>query len=186
MTVNTPWGPSQTTKTLATGIISITTAGHGGIYLEPLRQSHVARLFPDFATFAGGPWYEEDEDWAVVALAFPEAFEDEAVYYAVEAATRFRHAESHRWDCVESWLATAASGLVRKRANAFADIVKDKWRIGSMSSGTPDGVPNNYWQVSLYRGKERKTAYMPYPRERFLSDAELNALDGVQPEMRGN
>lgn len=72
---STPWGEPLSQRTLAPGIIRVTTRGHGGYYLAPAQHCHICELFPGHETFAGGPWYEEDRDWAFVALAFPGAFD---------------------------------------------------------------------------------------------------------------
>ena len=62
MAVSTPWGPAQTAIEFAPGIISYTTAGHGGIWLSPERQKALA--WPD--NFLRDPaWWEEDCDWAI-------------------------------------------------------------------------------------------------------------------------
>ncbi len=69
MPTNTPWGLSQFSKSLAPGIMSYTTAGHGGIHLSPVRNMVV----PKYMRRADG-WYEEDSEWAIAGAVFPEAF----------------------------------------------------------------------------------------------------------------
>jgi len=70
--MHTPWGPSQTQKTLAPGIIDVTTAGHGGIHVE----KDLNKLIPEYMRTTDG-WYEEDVDWSIVATVFPQAFTKE-------------------------------------------------------------------------------------------------------------
>ena len=55
MTSSTPWGPSQGATVYAGGIVSHTTAGHGGFQLSSARN---ARVHPMLR--ADGGWYEED------------------------------------------------------------------------------------------------------------------------------
>jgi hypothetical protein len=90
-----PWGAVQSEKVLAEGITLITTASHGGIHLSRKHYLTVRLKFPDFSTFAGGPWYEEDCDVAVVMVCFPEAFSAETVARAkaaINADTKyFKH-----------------------------------------------------------------------------------------------
>lgn len=75
--MQTPWGQSQTVETIADGITHVTTASHGGIHLSPER---FAQMPPEYQkTWAGAPWYEEDCDWAKVAVTFPEYFEKHVV-----------------------------------------------------------------------------------------------------------
>lgn len=66
---HTPWGQSQGGTIYAEGIVSHSTAGHGGFKLsaEHNRKVHVMLR-------AAGGWYEEDECWAIVAFTFPHVF----------------------------------------------------------------------------------------------------------------
>lgn len=73
-TIETPWGPSQTSEEIAPGIVRHNTASHGGYYLSPERVAEMPMALRSFKPFAGSNWYEEDCDWAVVALAFPQFF----------------------------------------------------------------------------------------------------------------
>jgi hypothetical protein len=75
--MNTPWGPSQHTATIADGITEVSTAGHGGIFLSPERNDKVPIEWRR-ASFNGQGlrgWYEEDCDVVLVILTFPEVFE---------------------------------------------------------------------------------------------------------------
>lgn len=66
---NTPWGPSQGATIYAEGVVSHTTAGHGGFKLSAERN---ARVHPMLCRDSG--FYEEDAEWAIVALTFPDLF----------------------------------------------------------------------------------------------------------------
>lgn len=66
---NTPWGPSQGATIYAEGVVSHTTAGHGGFKLSAERN---ARVHPMLGRDSG--FYEEDAEWAIVALTFPDLF----------------------------------------------------------------------------------------------------------------
>ena len=63
--MNTPWGTAQTQQTLAEGIISVSTASHGGLKLDRKRNAKM----PKCLRIKGG-WYEEDSDWNRVYLVF--------------------------------------------------------------------------------------------------------------------
>ena len=80
--VQTPWGAAQGARQVAEGVVRYDTASHGGYWLDEARQAQVVAQFPEFRTFAGGPWYEEDQDWAIVALVFPELFPPDAQEHA--------------------------------------------------------------------------------------------------------
>lgn len=71
----TPWGKADWEKSRAPGITWYSTPSHGGFHLSPAKMAEFEAKFPKFETFAGGPWFEEDCDWAAVVIAFPEHFE---------------------------------------------------------------------------------------------------------------
>lgn len=69
MSASTPWGASQMAVIYADGVIAHSTAGHGGFHLSAARNANIhPRLRKDT------PWYEEDSEWAAVAISFPELF----------------------------------------------------------------------------------------------------------------
>jgi hypothetical protein len=82
MTTSTPWGTPQTTTEIAPGIIAYTTASHGGYYLSPERVAEMPKPLSEFQPWAGPNFYEEDCDWSVVALAFPQFFPPDAIQAA--------------------------------------------------------------------------------------------------------
>ena len=66
---STPWGPSQGATIFAEGVVCHSTAGHGGFHLAADRNAKVDRRLRQ-----PGGWYEEDVEWAIVALTFPQLF----------------------------------------------------------------------------------------------------------------
>lgn len=80
--VQTPWGLPDTAREIAPGIVFYSTPSHGGYWLSPARVAAMPKPLRDFQPFAGANWYEEDADWAIVALAFPQFFPAEAVRMA--------------------------------------------------------------------------------------------------------
>ena len=65
----TRWGRSQDAKLYAEGIVSHSTASHGGLVLSPERNAQVHPMLRDSAGC-----YEEDCHWSAVALTFPDLF----------------------------------------------------------------------------------------------------------------
>lgn len=72
----TPWGRAQEIITYNNkeGIRFISTAGHGGIKLDRKTNPKVHASWR-----RKGGWYEEDCEWAIVALTFPEMFTEEEI-----------------------------------------------------------------------------------------------------------
>lgn len=69
ISASTPWGGSQMAVIYAEGIVAHSTAGHGGFHLSADRNAQIHPLLRK-----DSPWYEEDCEWAIVALSFPELF----------------------------------------------------------------------------------------------------------------
>lgn len=85
MSIETPWGPAQSAMELAEGITFYSTASHGGIHLSPERETELQSKF-NYKTFGGSSWYEEDLDYNVVVLAFPNCFPIDVVARSLRLA----------------------------------------------------------------------------------------------------
>jgi hypothetical protein len=66
---HTPWGASQGATVYAEGVTAHSTAGHGGFKLSAEQNR---KVHPLLRSKAG--WYEEDAEWAIVAITFPQLF----------------------------------------------------------------------------------------------------------------
>lgn len=67
---HSPWGGIEHKTELAPGIWWVSTPSHGGAKLSEERNA----AMPDCLRRESG-WYEEDCQWALAALVFPEAFQ---------------------------------------------------------------------------------------------------------------
>ncbi len=72
--VYTPWGQPDTKMIHSEGIMFYSTPGHGGFKVS--RELNLK--IPEYMRRAGG-WYEEDCEWSIVAMAFPDKFEPKDV-----------------------------------------------------------------------------------------------------------
>ncbi len=79
---HSPWGAVQTSRVYAEGIVFVSTASHGGFFLDAERNKAVPAE-RQAITWNGGQgragWYEEDVDWCLVALAYPDHFDAKSV-----------------------------------------------------------------------------------------------------------
>jgi uncharacterized protein DUF7007 len=66
---HTPWGASQGATVYAEGVTAHSAAGHGGFKLSAEQNRKVHPLLR-----SKGGWYEEDAEWAIVAITFPHLF----------------------------------------------------------------------------------------------------------------
>jgi len=88
----TPWGVAQISWVYAEGIVCHSTAGHGGFHLDEVRN---ALVHPAYRNLDG--WYEEDSQWAKVAVSFPNLFSD----YERKCADRtLRHDEPDAYELI--------------------------------------------------------------------------------------
>lgn len=87
-----PWGAIDLIEQLGRGVFCVSTASHGGIYLAPDRRAHMPASLVALDAPGGrgraraAGWYEEDCDWARVALAFPDLFPTAARQSAIKIA----------------------------------------------------------------------------------------------------
>ncbi|ASN83209.1 DUF7007 domain-containing protein [Deinococcus ficus] len=65
---HSPWGTVQRASEVVPGVWSVSTAGHGGLFIAPELNAQI----PEHVRDAQG-WYEEDEQWCVpwVLLGLP-------------------------------------------------------------------------------------------------------------------
>jgi hypothetical protein len=105
----------------------------------------VAR-FGDFQSYAGHGFLEEDCDWAIAALAFPDFFTDHEIFCAFEAMKSYQPA-------VYAAAKDATPGGAWMRAEAYYAANKDKFRLGSISGGgRKPGYRCSAW---TYDGEQR-------------------------------
>lgn len=74
MSADTPWGRAGAADAIADGIIRYMTASHGGIKISEERFEQMPEPYKSIRPFAGRLWYEEDADWALIALSFPNEY----------------------------------------------------------------------------------------------------------------
>lgn len=87
----TPWGLSFNPKEITPGITLHRTEGHGGLELSAARLAAMPAVLRELPTWAGTRWYEEDCDWALVVLAFPQFFPDGHCHAAIRTARNLRY-----------------------------------------------------------------------------------------------
>lgn len=83
--MRTPWGAVQTQRTLAEGIIQVSTAGHGGFVVSDSRLKAMPAKYK-VNVYGRGRYFEEDCEWALVVLAFPSEFSEEIQQAAHDTA----------------------------------------------------------------------------------------------------
>lgn len=73
---HSPWDAIQHVKEIAPGIVQVSTAVHGGIWVADCLLPFMSTEAKKYAERWSGSkqWFEEDYAWAYVADAFPQHF----------------------------------------------------------------------------------------------------------------
>lgn len=88
---SSPWGIVQDEETIADGIVYVSTASHGGIWVSPELLGRVQEAMRDYAAYWSGSssWFEEDCAAQCVVVSFPEHFPAEQVERARAIVDRY-------------------------------------------------------------------------------------------------
>jgi len=113
---SSPWGLVQSQDDLGEGVSFVSTASHGGYYVPAEKVAEMPIQLRSMPVFSGQcEWYEEDQDWCIVALAFPHLYKKEERGQVIWAAIKTVHSASdmnrkhfnnkkNYWYKVECWL----------------------------------------------------------------------------------
>jgi hypothetical protein len=158
-----PWGKIDISQEIAEGIVKVTTAGHGGIKLDRRRNAQV----PPYMRLWGG-WYEEDENWSIVAIVFPQFFSAETFAAAQQTFLHYKPEMYARFNSVpiES-LAGKSRGYdeaVWWRQHAHDLIVIAAWGGEPCPIPIPEGMVGVLAGVGGQRGVDR---YFLVPRDEY-------------------
>jgi hypothetical protein len=99
---STPWGIAQSAYYFAKGLISYSTAGHGGFHVS----KGLLKRIPDYLqtadayTNGAAGWFEEDCASAIVIVCLPEFF---PMHWRYNAIQTMRHYYPKQWErfCTE-------------------------------------------------------------------------------------
>ena len=149
---------------VAEGVTSHSTAGHGGIKLSAARNRKVHPMLR-----SKGGWYEEDAEWAIVAITFPHlftAFERRCAERTIKDSwpdawetifgTILMPGESHEKDRrafeaahVHDWIVISA--ITSKHVVGFAEVIATPG--GKRGVGTEERrflVPSDEYRVGRF------------------------------------
>lgn len=151
--MQTPWGKSDYKKEYGMGVTFYGTSSHGGFRVVPTMNVNM----PDALRIDSG-WYEEDCDWAKVALAFPAFFPKKSVDDA--------------WDALRNWEPDAYetfSGLTIKPGESLqrdqeVHQAANKNRYQCLAAwGTHKQVPDS--MVGIFAGRGGRLPNGMYPKD---------------------
>ncbi len=139
----TPWGKPDSQKTIAKGIVSYTTSSHGGIYVAP---SLNVQIHEAWRSKSG--WYEEDCEWAIVAVTFQQYFKPEQIDSAINTLKNWFPDE---YEIVAGEKLTAEESS-RRAESEFLEANKDKYIVYAAYGDWHDKVPAGFVGVCAVRG----------------------------------
>jgi hypothetical protein len=170
---STPWGQAQHATQIAPGIIQYSTAGHGGIQLSIERLAAMPAGLRMVRPYAGPGWYEEDLDWALVALAFPDCFKPASVAAAVQSIAP-QKLDSYLASAA-AWLAGPEGAAVRRIATDWVNENADLYRLACSGS-----IPRRHEALAA---KFEPATIEPFGPRRYLTWALLRRIsDGAEAE----
>lgn len=143
----TPWGSSQGATIYAEGVVAHTRAGHGGFQLSLGRNAQV-----DAALRTGDGWYEEDDQWAVVAVTFPALF---TTYERKFADRTFRDKWPGEWERKYGRVLEPGESQAKDR-EAFEREHAGDWVV--VAAIYSDHHPNMVEAIAVVGGKQHHHA----------------------------
>lgn len=177
---HSPWGKIDHATTLADGIATVSTPSHGGVKLDRKRNAKMPA-----AVRRKGGWYEEDCEWALVVLVFPEAFKPESV----EAA----HSSAKGWFPDEYTAITGKPVAVEEsytlQKRAFKAETANRYVVVSACGDWHEKVPKSMVGVSATLGGDRghkaweAQIHRLVPEDAYAKRGRFGyVLDGTEPK----
>jgi len=158
MHISTPWGMSQGATIYADGVVSHTTASHGGFKLDRARNTG---LHP--ALRIRGGWYEEDGDWARVAVGYPDLFTDRE---NAMADRTLRDWEPDAWEAVHGRILSAEDSFTRDRQRFQREHADDWVVISALRSDRHPGFVETVATIGGGRDSSRRRGWL-VPTEEY-------------------
>lgn len=178
-----PWGSIHRMDAKGEQILEITTASHGGYWLNDEAWAMVKREFPGFRAFAGEPWLEEDMDVTVAILLWPQLHKPETVWQIVRACQKVTLGADDAWAGAfvagKRWL-DAGSQLAQAvvfSANVWERANGDRWIQGGGATQGPNWI-SEWKQVGT--GDRRLVSTAHIPTKHIVTTEELDAMSPLR------
>lgn len=172
---NTPWGIADNVKDVAGDgtVVAVSTAGHGGIGV------HTSRTMPAYfrsQALRSGDWlwFEEDCDWAIPALSFPDLFPKDQD--SAKKTLCNWHPDVYAKHYGQRPTAAESLKVAELERN---ERLKDKFTVTSAYSDTSWNVPKGFVYVSGWRRADGAKQGFLVPKDQYVNPHDL-ALDGFE------
>lgn len=161
----TPWGRTQAQSQVIPGVWFVSTAGHGGFWLNPQRRRDMPKAL--LGKRKGRTWFEEDCEAALVILAFAAEFPADQVEYA--------HSSARRWHTDEYEAFTGQTvpteESIERRERAFREAHANDYVVTAAWGEWHDQVPTGFVGVAAVKGGRQRNGAVTADTAYFLVPA---------------
>ncbi|MGY4567060.1 DUF7007 domain-containing protein [Bradyrhizobium sp. USDA 3256] len=142
--IRTPWGISQGSTVYAEGVASHSTAGHGGFMLSAERNRIIHHMLRSKCG-----WYEEDAEWAIVAITFPDIF---TAFERRCAATTIKDSWPDAWEAISSTILQPGESREKDRRGFEQAHARDWIVVSAITSRHASGFVETVATLGGKRG----------------------------------
>jgi hypothetical protein len=163
----TPWGPKQHEAEILAGIVRVSTATHGGVYIGPDLRREIPDQLKIYSNGGDGAWWEEDEaqHLPLFCLSYRNIIEDEDLreYFLFSSESHVRDDFPDEWELITGRKLKPGESLQRDEETLFTET--SETLIVAAIEGHPQHpqghyhhpqnawVPENMIGVAAYPGK---------------------------------
>ena len=173
----TPWGVAQQSLQFAEGVVSHSTASHGGFHLSIERNSLVHEQF----RIPSG-WYEEDCDWAIVAYTFPDLFTG---WEAIHAEKTLKAWLPTAWEAVTGQILAPGESRKKDEESFYSAHQADWLVISAVTSTQYPGMVECHAQRGGRRGGGLTQLYL-VPGAEYSNRGFAFIIDPIRHELGRN
>ncbi len=182
----TPWGQAQYVYKYGTGINCYGCAGHGGFKVS---EGLLQKMPESLRKIGSQGWFEEDCEWAAVAIAFPENFSQNEIDSAISSMKNYY---PKQWEEVSGEIIPEGESYAKDKI-LFSERNQNNYVSVSCSSVREDGTV----EVKMNRKSDNDTIYVTMQKEEYskrwdgkngcvLFDAEKDAGHVLKTEVRAS
>lgn len=151
---HSPWGPVQDEHRIAPGITFVSTASHGGFKVDKRLNEKIPKSMRQ-----ENGWYEEDVDWAVIPIIYPDPFDADTRDRAIAMLKQWRPELYERF--FEEKLAPGES--FKRDEELFRRMHQDDYVSMAAYGDWKEGVPPGF--VGVFAGRGGRTPQGSFPAD---------------------
>lgn len=168
--MHTPWGQSDGQQKYGHGIRFVSTPSHGGLCVDGELMQKMPKAFISgndrFAQQRAAGWFEEDCDWAFVAISFPSHFSPQQV---ADATRIIRDTYPDEYEAAYGCVIPLEESA-KKRQREFRKIHRNDWvTVSARYSSTHEGFTE---VTAAIGGMDEQYRYDNTALKKFLVPSE--------------